>query len=338
MPLSLRLRAHEKRHAGTRRCLASPCARPKAITQSVACHCRGGTPNGRLCFKPVTTLKRGMWRIWCALRPEKDRINYSARLRPIPAFRLCRRCSAFSTRPTTISTRCRLSACWPVGAEKRIAEDAREGGAVGDVEEAQRADVPVQFERRDVVAEQAGLAAAAADRFKLLDGAGVEQPDQLGLLEIGAVMDVLDHHDADEIRMAAVMVEGELGEPLERLDRRQVVELELLLAGADLPVGLLQHAADRARPCRRNSSRSSASTCASWPRSRRCARRTGRWRRTRPSPPQGCSSERPPGPASSRCGRPPGLLVHRHVAAHVLLARPSHRPHATQINRFVQSC
>ena len=154
-----------------------------------------------------------------------------------------------------------------------------------------------------------GLAAAPADRLQLLDRAGVEQADQFGLLQIGAVMDVLDHDDADEIRMAAVMVEGEFGEQLQRLDRRQVIQFEFLLAGAHLRGRLLRGRGRRGPPCRRNSSRSCASTCWSSPRSRRCARRKARWRRTRPSPRRGCSCERRRDPASSRCavGR---LVVH----------------------------
>ena len=62
-------------------------------------------------------------------------------------------------------------------------------------------------------------------------------------LQIGAVMDVLDHHHADEIRVAAVVVEGEFGQPLQRLDRRQVIEFQFLFPGADLAVGLLENAA-----------------------------------------------------------------------------------------------
>src|SRR5690606_26854275 len=61
---------------------------------------------------------------------------------------------------------------------ERFSEDARKGSAVRNVEEAQRADLPMQLERLYVVAEKAGLAAAPADGLELLDRSGIETSDQ----------------------------------------------------------------------------------------------------------------------------------------------------------------
>ncbi len=57
-----------------------------------------------------------------------------------------------------------------------------------------------------------------------------------------AVVDVLDHHHADEILVLVVMVEGELDELAQRLERRQAVDVELGLALAHLAIGVLEDA------------------------------------------------------------------------------------------------
>jgi len=40
-------------------------------------------------------------------------------------------------------------------------------------------------------------------------------------------VDVLDRDQADEVRMRLVMVEGQLGEPADRRDRVQVLDVQL---------------------------------------------------------------------------------------------------------------
>ncbi len=57
-----------------------------------------------------------------------------------------------------------------------------------------------------------------------------------------AVMDVLDHHHADEGFVLAVVVEGELDQPLQRLQRRQVLDVQLAFALPDGLVGVLERA------------------------------------------------------------------------------------------------
>jgi hypothetical protein len=76
----------------------------------------------------------------------------------------------------------------------------------------------------------------------VVDRRDVELADHLGALQILAVMDVLDHHHADELLMLMVMVEGELDQAAERLDWRQALYVELGLALAHQPVGILQGA------------------------------------------------------------------------------------------------
>ena len=74
--------------------------------------------------------------------------------------------------------------------------------------------MPVKLERGHVIAEEPGFAAAPADRLELLDRTCIEQPDQLGSMHIMPVVDVLDHHDADELGMPAMMREGEFRKSL----------------------------------------------------------------------------------------------------------------------------
>ena len=62
---------------------------------------------------------------------------------------------------------------------------------------------------------------------------------------LGAV-DVLDAHQADEVRVALVVVEGQLGEPADRGDRVEVLDVDRLLGLADLRVGALEHGHEQA--------------------------------------------------------------------------------------------
>src|SRR3546814_2859505 len=50
------------------------------------------------------------------------------------------------------------------------------------------------------------------------------------------------HHHADELLVLVMMVEGEFDQPLQRLDRRQALGVELRLAFAHQPVGVLEGA------------------------------------------------------------------------------------------------
>ena len=101
----------------------------------------------------------------------------------------------------------------------------------------------MKLQRGDVFAEQPRLAATATDRLQFLNGPRVEQPDELRLLHVLAMVDIFDHDDTNEVRVTAVMVECELCEPLERFDWRQMIELEILFPGAHLAVCLLEHTA-----------------------------------------------------------------------------------------------
>ena len=79
-------------------------------------------------------------------------------------------------------------------------------------------------------AEQSFLHAAGIELLDVVDRRHVELADGLGPLEILAVMDVLDHHHADEVFVLLMVVEGELDQPLQRLERRQMLDVELALA------------------------------------------------------------------------------------------------------------
>src|SRR3546814_10183504 len=144
-----------------------------------------------------------------------------------------RRLPSISTRTYTL---------FPYPTLVRSPEDLVEGRAVRDVEEADRADRPVQLDGIDARAERAVGDSPLVDPGDVIDGGHVEVPDRLGTVQVLAVVDVLDHHHADELLMLVMMVEGELDQPLQRLDWRQALGVELRLAFAHQPVGVLEGA------------------------------------------------------------------------------------------------
>lgn len=119
-------------------------------------------------------------------------------------------------------------------------KDATERGAVGDIEEAERADVPVQVERLDSLTEDACFHAALVDALEIVDGGGIELLNGHRALEEHAVMDVLDHHHANEIRMTVVVLEGEFDQAAQCVSGAEVIKVELDLAAAHHAVGLFQ--------------------------------------------------------------------------------------------------
>lgn len=70
----------------------------------------------------------------------------------------------------------------------------------------------MQLQGIDVVAKKTLLLAAPADRLQLLDRTRIQTFDQLRLIKMGAVVNVLDHHQPNEIGIAAVMIKSELDE------------------------------------------------------------------------------------------------------------------------------
>ncbi len=55
------------------------------------------------------------------------------------------------------------------------------------------------------------------------------------------VVNILDHHQPDEIGAAGLIVEGEADKLRQRLQRRQMVEVELGFDLADTAIGILEH-------------------------------------------------------------------------------------------------
>ena len=87
-------------------------------------------------------------------------------------------------------------------------ENLREGGAVRNVEEAERADLPMQLDRVDMGAEQLRGDTALIKHLDRVDRRDVEIADRRRALQILAVMDVLDHHHADEVLVAVMVVDS----------------------------------------------------------------------------------------------------------------------------------
>jgi hypothetical protein len=59
--------------------------------------------------------------------------------------------------------------------------------------------------------------------------------------EVGTLVDILDHHQADEVLVGVLVVEGEADERPQRQFRFEVVELQRRLDLADAAVGVLEH-------------------------------------------------------------------------------------------------
>lgn len=87
-----------------------------------------------------------------------------------------------------------------LGRIKRLAEGGGKGGAVRHVVKAERTDQPVQLQRIDAGAKQVRRLAALTDIGKLFDDQAVELGHDLGFAQIGGVVDVLDHHQPNEMR------------------------------------------------------------------------------------------------------------------------------------------
>ena len=89
----------------------------------------------------------------------------------------------------------------------------------------------MQLDRIEARAEDALFDAARIDAGEMWSIAvTLRSRIDLGSIEILAVVDVLDHHHADELLVPVVMVEGELDQPRQRLDGAEPVDVELRLA------------------------------------------------------------------------------------------------------------
>ena len=85
----------------------------------------------------------------------------------------------------------------------------------------------MQVDGVDVIAEGAFAAAAREDAVERRDHAGVELAQLQILLQVLAVVDILDADEADEVRIALVMVEGRLDQPAQAFARVAAGDVEL---------------------------------------------------------------------------------------------------------------
>ena len=115
--------------------------------------------------------------------------------------------------------------------------------------------------------------AARHDAAERVDHRDVQLADRLRARHVHAVHDVLVHHQAHELGMRMVVVEGEATSVRNACLGRQALEIERRLGAADARCRPPRARRDRGPPCCRSSSRSCACWCACGWRSRRPARR-----------------------------------------------------------------
>ena len=121
------------------------------------------------------------------------------------------------------------------------AEDGAEGVAVGDPEEAERADHHVHVNGVHVIAEHALRPPGRQDLVEQRDHRPAEV-DELGeFLDVLGIVDVLDADEPDEVRMRLMVVDGDLGDATQRGDRVGIVHPDVAFGRADPGVGPLQH-------------------------------------------------------------------------------------------------
>src|SRR6185312_8399370 len=129
------------------------------------------------------------------------------------------------------------------GVRQVLLGDRADGMPVRDAEEAEGADQQVHVEGADIRAEYPGGAPAVQDLLDGRYGAHVDSADGRELLQMLGVMDVLHRNQPDEARMALVVVEGDLDEPSQSFQGRQLLQVRLALTRADAVVRLLEHRA-----------------------------------------------------------------------------------------------
>src|SRR5690606_17714279 len=120
-------------------------------------------------------------------------------------------------------------------------EYLRESRTVGNVEEAEGTDLPVQLNGIYAGAKYPVANAAFQQAGDGIDRRQVQRLDGRRLREILGVMDILDHNEADEVLVVVVMIEGEADESSQCLHRGQVVEMQVRLEVPNLAVGCLQN-------------------------------------------------------------------------------------------------
>ena len=85
------------------------------------------------------------------------------------------------------------------------------------------------------------VAARVEDARDQVDRGRVEVGEAARAAHVLRAVDVLDADEADEVGVRLVVVERQLGEPADRGDRLEVLDLERALGVADLRVGALEH-------------------------------------------------------------------------------------------------
>lgn len=129
----------------------------------------------------------------------------------------------------------------PLVGKQAVAKNKRKGGRIRDIEEGQSADLPVQFERIDAFAENTLLLTTSKHVFQRFDRRTVQLPDRFGGLHVPTVMNILDHDHADESGMAAMVIEGETTELIQRSQRLHTIKLQVAFAATHPGISFFKH-------------------------------------------------------------------------------------------------
>ena len=113
--------------------------------------------------------------------------------------------------------------------------------AVGDVEKRERRNRRVDVYRVQPCPENALRHTPVINLLHGGNGIGVERLNALALPQIVPALDVFVHHQTDEVFVVAVVVIGELNQFLQRLHRRQVVQVQVRLDGPHASISLFEH-------------------------------------------------------------------------------------------------
>src|SRR6266478_2090834 len=107
---------------------------------------------------------------------------------------------------------------------------------VGQIEISKPRHRDIEIDDVDISSEHAGILPPYEKGADRLQQRRIERLDRRRLLEMPGKMNVLDAHQANERRRADKMVEGVGNEPAHPFERRKLLQREIVLVLAHLPI------------------------------------------------------------------------------------------------------
>ena len=89
--------------------------------------------------------------------------------------------------------------------------------------------------------KQPGVESTLQHALQAVDRRHVELLDGLAAAQVLGAMDVLGHHEPDEIGVGELVVDREADQPAQRILGRQIVQVQVGLDRAHAPVGFFEH-------------------------------------------------------------------------------------------------